>query len=62
MNTLNKEQIVEAAFAMIEESLEWGTVDEYKSEYAHFVDGIVAATRKMLNKLDEVNDNACCEQ
>lgn len=61
MSTLNKEQIIEAAFSMIEESLEWGTVEDYKSEYAHFVDGIVAATRKMLNKLDEVNANASCE-
>lgn len=60
MRTVDKNQIIEAAFEMIEESVEWG-VGSTNDSFANFVDGIVAMTRNLLNKLDKVENNGVPE-
>ncbi len=49
---MDKNQIYETAFETIKESTEWGLEDESKT-YGHQIDGVVAMTDNLIDKLKE---------
>lgn len=49
---MDKNQIIEAAFETIKESIEWG-IEDKSDRYGHFVDGVVTMTDNLLNKMKE---------
>ena len=47
---MNKTMILEAAFEIIKDSLEWG-FDYEKNEYENYISGVVDITNKLLDKI-----------
>lgn len=54
---ITKNQIIETAFETIKESTEWG-IDKEGKTYGHWVDGVVAMTNALLDKINNQNNKA----
>ena len=53
---MNKLEILETMFEVIKESGEW-SFDCDDKNYAYFMDGVVAMTEALMNKLEAKNDS-----
>lgn len=51
---MNRNQVIETAFETIRESTEWG-IDEEGKIYGNWVDGVIAMTNNLLDKINEEN-------
>lgn len=55
---MTREKIFEAAFITIADALEWGSDRDRGADFAMFVEGVDAMTRKLLDSLPE-NTHSC---
>ena len=52
-----KTLVLEAMYEAVSESLEWG-IDCKDGSHSYFIDGIVAVTERMLEKLEDEGNNS----
>lgn len=49
---ITKNQVIETAFEIIKESIEWGIEEDGKT-YGNFIDGVVTMADNLFNKINE---------